>query len=365
MKTGIAFVALLTVVIGVRAQESDDMYFNSKDRAKLNAERAVLATTIQNTDDESLVQSRINPSDSYAGRGENPEYTSRSRFNTDNEEADAPYFISGYQPPISVNQGLTNYNNSFYSPYSFGNNGFYNPYAYSAFSPSFYGGYSSGWSMGLGYSFGMGSGWFGNMNYGFGNMWGSPSNMFWDNYYGYGNYGFGSGFNNWGFSPWNNWGYSGFYPGNVIIINNGGDNGRNVAYRKRTDRSDYVNTTGGQTRNAATYTRNSREINSGGRTRSEGTQSEYYDRSWKRNPEVNPARSSWSSSSNAGQGSSTRSSWGTDTNSGGRTSSWSNDSGSRSSSWSSGSNSSSGSRSSAGSSSGSSSGGSRTRGRDN
>jgi hypothetical protein len=342
MKTGIALIALLTLVVSVNAQEYDDMYFNSKDRVKVNATKSALANTINAYDDEAT-QAQINPTDSYSARSVNPEYVARTRFNSGSqEEEDAQYFLSGYQPPVSVNQGLYNANaSSFYNnPYYYGNSAFNNPYSgfgsgmfgspYSGFNNPYMMGsmYNSGWYSSLGYMWGgMGSGFYGGM--GFGNMWGSPSSMFWNNYYA-SSYGYGFG------SPW----YGSYYPTVVVINSNNGDANSGVAYRRRVDRGDNSSNLTSHTRPDVSYTRNGRTINSGsnnaGRTSSASTQSDYYDRSWKRNPDINPARSSWSG--NNGNGSSNgfgRTSWSGNNsgnnNSGSRTSSWGNDSGSRSS----------------------------------
>ncbi|HEY5824037.1 MAG TPA: hypothetical protein VIT44_06725, partial [Cyclobacteriaceae bacterium] len=127
MKTGIALFALITVVISVQAQEYDDMYFRSKDRTKINSGKVALASSAQVADDANAVQARINPTDSYSGRGVNPEYASRTKFNSTAKEEDTQYFVSGYEP-TGVNQTLSPYNaGSFYSPYN-GNSAFSNSY---------------------------------------------------------------------------------------------------------------------------------------------------------------------------------------------------------------------------------------------
>jgi hypothetical protein len=357
MKTGIALLAFFTVVISVRAQEYDDMYFRSKDRAKINADRL----HAQNVQEEDVVQSKINPTDSYSARNVNPEYTSRTRFN-DTAKDDAPYFISGYNPvdPTGVNGNLSSYNpGGFYSPYYGNNSMFNNPYGYGAGWGS-----SNPYRMGLMSSFGcmfggMGSGFYGSMGYG--SMWGSPYDMFWNNYYGMNNM--------WGsyYSPFNNYyGYGyygrGYYPGTIVVINNG-DNGRNVSYQKRMNRSNNVNNIVDRSSRNDAISRDNGTV--GGRTRSSANdqQSQYYDRSWKRNTETTRTRTYWEDNSNT---TNSRSSWsnGSNGNSGGRTrSSW--DSPSRNSwsdnnsnsSFGGGSRSSGGSHSSGGSSGGSNSGG--------
>src|SRR5882672_2908962 len=72
---GISFVAL--------AQDSDDMYFNSKDRAKLvSATGVILAKQYQQEDIQSVRTNPVNPSDSYSGRGVNPEYNAQAKNGT-------------------------------------------------------------------------------------------------------------------------------------------------------------------------------------------------------------------------------------------------------------------------------------------
>jgi hypothetical protein len=365
MKTRIAFVAFLMVAISAVAQEYDDMYFTSKDRAKVNASRSSQSTNnSKSEDDAELAQSKINPTDSYSGRGVNPEYNSQATSNSKQE--DPQYFISGYNPaPANVNRNLNPYNNynnqgSFYSPYYgnnfYGNNAYNNPYyggygmsgfgsPYSSFYPSYYGnGFNSGWSSMLGYMWGgMGSGFYGGMGYGnmgYGSMWGSPSSMFWNNYYGMNNYYGGyNGFGNYYGGGY--YGYNSYYPRTVVIVDNG-----TSSYRKRADRSSTINNVANnnsRSTNGTSYTRNGRTISStanGGRTQGTSDSSPYYDRSWKRNSDVtnNPGRnSSWiggnSGNSRSGNGwtngGRTNSIWGTQQQP--SHNSWSNDNNSRNS----------------------------------
>ncbi len=357
MKTGIALFALLTAVVSVQAQEYDDMYFKSKDRAKLNGEKVAVVKSAQSDEYTDDTQTRINPTDSYSGRGVNPEYSSGSN---DGAQEDADYFISGYEP-TGVNRSLPSYgSNSFYGPY-YGNDAFassfygygsgfgYTPVfanPYSSFANSFY------WNsfypgMSLGYNWGMGAGYYG-MNMGYG-MWNS-SFCNW----GYG-FGGGSYFGGWG-SPYSGFAYSGYpyyggfygyggyygYPSTIVVINNNNGEGRGYTYGKRGSRSSTVNNQAyngnadsrGRTRSTVS---NNTASNSGGRS-STASQSQYYQSGWRSNPDVqrniigggsNSGRSSsWSGSggSSSWRGGSNGSGWGGNSNSG-RSSSWDNNGG--------------------------------------
>ena len=363
--------AVLAITAAFGQVEHDDMYFNSKDRVKLNASKeVVLAKQYKQQDAQAVKTSPINPTDSYSGRSVNPEYTNRLKTNPSLANNDAQYFVSGYQP-ISVNQNLASNNcnctnNTFASPYggygmnTYGmNQGFGSPYS-SFYSPwgmsSGFQPFQPGWSSMLGYSFGgMNSGGFGGMNYGFGNSWGNPWN----------NYGYGGGY-----FPYNSYGngmpYGGYgsnyYGNNMIVVNNGGDYRNPAVYGKRANRSSDIDHTIDRSRPETGYIRDGRVV-SNGRSRSE-SESQYYDRNWKRDPDKNPSRSMWSDNTNSSN-SDARKGWNnsSSTSTGRQSSDWGNsssrssvDSGSRSSF--------SGSGSSGSSSSGSSGGGSRSRGRD-
>ena len=361
--------AVLAITAAFGQVEHDDMYFNSKDRVKLNASKeVVLAKQYKQQDLQAVKTSPINPTDSYSGRSVNPEYTNRLNTNPNLGNSDTQYFVSGYQP-VSVNQNLASNNchcnnNSFSGPYggygmnAYGmNQGFGSPYS-SFYSPWGMGGfqpYQPGWSSMLGYSFGgMNSGGFGGMNYGFGNSWGSP----W-------NYGYGGGYfsnNSYGYGmPYGGYG-SNYYGNNMTVINNGRDYHNPVVYGKRANRSSDTDNTIDQSRPETSFSRNGREV-SNGRSRAEN-QSQYYDRNWKRDPDKNPSRAMWSDNTSSNQSSGTRTGWnnGSSNSTGRQNSDWGNSYSSRSSY--DGSRSSSGGSFSGGSSSGSSGGGSRSRGRD-
>lgn len=344
------------VAIVALGQEVDDMYFNSKDRAKLNEGKIRADLGIPNNNSKKTETSQsINPTDSYSARNINPEYA--AQLNSGQEPAiEDNYFIQDFQP-TGINQNLSNCNcnaGSYYNPY-YGSNAFNNPYygygggfgsPYSSFYPSpwgssFYGGYGSGLSMSLGYGWGgFSPGYYGGMGYGYG----SYANNFWN--------------------PYNSWGgnyYGSYYPSQVIVINNSDGYGRKVAYTKRSSRSSNINHDVDYTRsntNSNVVSTGRSGINNG---RSRNATPEYYDRSWKRNQNSTPTRGYWSNY-NSGNNNTTRSSFnGSTTSPGGRTNTGFTTP-SRNS-FNSGNINSGGSRSS-GSSSGSSSG-TKTRGRNN
>lgn len=311
MKTKITLLSLLAVsaafVASAQVVEYDDMYFNAKDRAKLQASKPL---TLKSISTEHEVATPINPTDSYSARNVNPEYLSQSKVNPSGTTQEAPYFIPDYTP-TAVNQNLYNspsnwnnfnygYNNGFASafnnPYFGMMPGFGSPY--SSFYPSMYGynpysyGFNSIYNSGL--NFGMGLG------YGMGSYypWGSNSmawggSPFWNNYYG------ANFFNNWG---WNN-AYS--YPANVVILNNDNYN-RNVVYGKRASRSsDFDNVVNTSNRSATTTMTTTdsqgRVRGSNGRVSSDANSSSYYQSGWRTNPETSTTRSSsWGNSGRSG-----------------------------------------------------------------
>src|SRR5690606_19271292 len=98
------FFGLLSVLtVGSYAQgiETDDMYFNSKDRAKLKAAEGqgdVYASAKKATREEE----QINPTDSYSARNVNPEYAARENAEvaqSDNED----YYVSDYDQANNLN----------------------------------------------------------------------------------------------------------------------------------------------------------------------------------------------------------------------------------------------------------------------
>lgn len=294
--------------------ENDDMYFNSKDRAKLKAqkatEEAAYTASIKKVKKSKATQEDFtNPTDSYSARNVNPEFAARSNSQTAQID-NADYFVNDYRYTNTSN--LNNWNNNF-------NNWYGNPwYSANYYGPSFnswnnpyYGSYYDSW---------------GNPYYGSG--WSSSFSSYWGSSWNYGwglNFGFGNPYMNswssWG-SPYGYGGWYGGYPSNIIIVNNG-EGGRNVAYGKRatrggmvTSRQDGINN---RTRSnyVSTPTNGGRNPDGGGRVstpvRSQ-RQEDYYNRNWRNSQQggTTPSRSSsnngWSNSSNRSTDSYNRSS---------------------------------------------------------
>jgi len=253
------------------AQENDDMYFNSRDRVRLNEETQVALTARYKENDRLAVRTNpVNPSDSYSGRGVNPEFNAQAKNGATVVQENPDYFLSGYQPKnINRNQyaasspSYSNCNCGLNNPYGMGYGGFGNPYGmgyggfgnpYNSFSPygNFYSPYGNGLTTSMGFGFGgFGSMYSMGMGYGMGSMYGNPYGMY--NPYGYGNrYG---------------------YPTTIIVT--GTDQGQ--AYGRRSSRStsmnnNYVNTSGSA-------------VTTNGRSRATGqertSQSNYYNPSWR------------------------------------------------------------------------------------
>ncbi|MEJ7647240.1 MAG: hypothetical protein WKF87_21780 [Chryseolinea sp.] len=309
--------------------ESDDMYFSSKDRAKLKeaqaSKQAAYEASARNTkrDNIAAVEEDDNAEAIYSARNENPEFAARS--NSQSAQADnQDYFVNDYK--YNNYSNLNNFNNNFNDWYgsSWYRSNYYNPSIYGWNSP-YYGSaydswgnpwmnpyYRSGWSSS--FSFHLGNSW----NYGWGN------NMGWGMSYGYNNpymgsmYGYRSGY---GYGA----GYGGWYNSPTVIIVNNGEGGRNVAYGKRGSHGGMVTSAPG---NGNSRSRNSNIVepsaggvrptygNSGGRiattapTRS-SRQEEYYNRSWRSSqqpatssgsynaPSRNSSSDSWNRSSNS------------------------------------------------------------------
>lgn len=374
MKIRITFLSLLavsvTMVAAAQVVEYDDMYFNSKDRAKVLASKPL---TLKNISSEHEVATSINPTDSYSARNVNPEYLSQSKVNPSGSAEPAPYFIPDYSP-TAINQNLksssssswnncncaSSFNNPYYgSPYgsyypSMSSMYGYNPYGYGY--NGFNSMYNSGWSSMISIGFGMGTGMGGYYPYG-GSSWGM----------GYGMGMGGSPLWNYGFNYYGGgYGYNSYYPNNVVIINNDNNN-RNVANGKRASRSsDLNNIVNSSNRGATMVTTDSqgRVRGSNGRVAGDGNTNAdaYYQRGWRANPETNSAlRSTYSNGTRSGadgSGFSNRSNFGSES----RSNSSFFDNSSRSSNMNSGSNfSSGGSRSGGGVGGGSSSGARRGR----
>ena len=382
IKVAVLGMMVASVAGSAMAQENDDMYFNSKDRTKLNekvaAQKKTEALAYNDRDEEATTSpedDNINTTD-YSARNLNPEYVSRSNSELAQED-DENYFVNDYRFANlnNLNQFNHNYNNwynndrwyntSYYPNYNSGFNS--SPYYYNSFaSPWCSLRYQSGFYGGL--SFYSGSPYYGSSWGGGYNGWGYDP---WSSSYAYGG-GYG-GYYGGGYGGYYGGGYGGYYGGgnNVIIINEG--SGRGQVYGKRPARGGMVyhpsNSTPnrrsevGSRGNGASGGRVSTATNTGrvstatntGRTQ---TQDDYYNRSWRSNRTTTPSNSnsSWSN----GSGNSGRSNSGWSNGNSSTTPTRSSDNGGNSRSW--GGNSGSSSHSSSGSSSGSSGG--RTRGRD-
>ena len=373
MKTRLFLFLLSVISISTFAQdvEIDDMYFNSKHRAKLNAARekeaGVYASARSEVKADEEVES-VNPTDSYSARNVNPEYEARSNAEvamTDNEN----YFSPNYQ--YQTESDLNSWNNNFNSQYnnSWYQNSYWTPGMYSWNSP-YYGNYYDPWAN-IWYNPYTRPGWRSTISFSYGNCWGCGGG--WGMGYGYGGgygYGYDPFYGGWGnpysywYNPYSYWG--GGYPGGVVVV----ERNRSNAYGKRNSRNT-SNISNGNTSvggrpivtNPNGRSESGSRLSSNRSTRTSTTsrteQTEYYNRSWRNesqsssNEVSSPSRNtsrSYSNDNSSPSRNTTRSSSSSDWNN----SSWSN-SGSRSNN-SGGSNSSySPSRSSG--SSGSSSGG--------
>jgi hypothetical protein len=386
MKATLAYVLLLATVATATAQkvENDDLYFTSKDRAKLREAAPVMAKNSQTKADRNnevaekaqAPDTGLNPTDSYSARNVNPEYTTKGSASKGTSKAD--YFVEDYTP-TGVNDKLGNRyaNNSYsggnnpysvYSPYS-------SPYSYGSPYNSFGNmGWGTSMSMGMGGMYGMYPGMM-SMSYGMG--YGSMYNPWMMGGMGYGYGGYSSMYNPYMYDPfmsmynpysfygysnygYNSYGYPGGYGGGAVVVSHDPNNGRTVTHSRRTDRSSsesYVND-GTRSTTTAQTTRTGRTI-AGGRTRSAEQTEAYYQRGWRNNTATNGQSANRSNWSNNGYAPSQNSGSAGNHNNAGR-SSWSgwDNSGSSShngSSWSGGS--SSPSRSSWGGSGGGFSGG--------
>src|SRR5258707_3813371 len=191
MKTKSILLSLVAVTSGIcaMAQENDDMYFSSKDRAKINL-RSREEDVLASAKSDGTAQT-INPSDRYSARNENPDYVAGTKAGA-NASANSSYFNPNYQPNVNqslygnnCNCGYNNNNYAYNNPYyGYNRYGFGSPY--SSFYPGYgYGMSSFGMGYGLGY-YGMGYGLGYGMGSGMYGMYGSP-------YMGYGYSPFGYG----------------------------------------------------------------------------------------------------------------------------------------------------------------------------
>lgn len=262
--------AVLTISGAAVAQEVDDMYFTARDRAQHNEQaNAALAMRYAAEDQQVTKSNPVNPSDSYTGRGVNPEFSAQQKNGAEIIQGNPDYFLASYTPKdINSNlysgTGTTPYNcacspystmpygsfapqGGFNSLYGFGYSphmgyiGNYAPYSWMGYSMSPYG---SMWSVG--------------MTYGIGSMYGSP-------YY-YGMY------------P-----YSYSYGSVYAPVGTGGYDQIQSVSGRRPVRASTVNPSfpTGTTGYVATGTN--------GRSRS--TRTDYYDPQWRNDPNNFPTRS--------------------------------------------------------------------------
>src|SRR6185369_3274877 len=102
MKTKSVMLTLvaLTAMGSVFAQEFDDMYFTSKDRAKINlASRESAISVLASAKQKETNYQTINPSDSYSARNENPDYIAGSKVGSNTAQTSS-YFTSNYVPNV-------------------------------------------------------------------------------------------------------------------------------------------------------------------------------------------------------------------------------------------------------------------------
>jgi hypothetical protein len=359
MKTKLAYLLLLAAASTAVAQkvENDDMYFTSKDRAKLKESTPAVAKNVQTkqtkksevaTSDQTP-DTGLNPTDSYSARNVNPEYSTKG--STKEASSDADYFVEDYTP-TGVNSKLANRDAS--STYQGGNNpySYYSPYSNSPYSSFGNMGWGTSMTMAMGSMYGMypGMSMSYGMGYGYNPMMYDPWMM---RGMGYGYGGYSSMYNPYMYDPfmsmycpysfygYYSYGYPGGYGGGAVVVNDR-NNGRTVSNSRRTDRSsseNYVNDATRSTSAAVAQSRTGRSI-AGGRVRSEEQTDAYYQRGWRNNTGSNgqsSTRSNWSNNGyapnqNGSQGSSgSADRW---NNSGRSSSSWDNNN--SGSSWSTG-----------------------------
>ncbi len=263
----------LTLGTAALAQEVDDMYFTAKDRVgQSEAVEAASAGRYASIDKQMVQSNPVNPSDSYTGRGVNPEFSAQQKNGTELIQENPDYFLSSYTPK-NVNSNLYSGSATAYNcgcgntnAYSgMGYSGFGNPYGnyYSPYGGSYspYGGLSTM----MGYGFGSyGSAMSIGMSYGMGSMYGSP---------------YSGMYNPYGYRPNYN---------NVVIVTGADIN--QTTHGKRPVRGSSIDTHSPISNSTAPYVAGtngrSRDTRSG---RTAG--SNYYDPSWRSNPSNFPTRS--------------------------------------------------------------------------
>lgn len=201
MKTHMGFWMVMIPAVLASAQETDDMYFRSKDRQKAANVQESYVSNYDNFKQQHFPEAyqqdaNLNPTDSYSARQINPEYVARANSEQASED-EQNYFVQGYNSAISNstsyygNSSFNNsWNNNWYSPGWYGPshfNNWYSPY-YGFYDPWMnpFWGNTPGWNVGFSnYWSPWGSGW--NMMFGYtwGNSW---CNNFWGPSWSYRNY---------------------------------------------------------------------------------------------------------------------------------------------------------------------------------
>jgi uncharacterized membrane protein YgcG len=265
MKT--KYTLLVPIVIGTvslgftaTAQEIDDMYFTAGDRVALGEKnQAVLAARYAESDRQAVRSNPVNPSDTYTGRGVNPEFSAQQKNGAELVTENPDYYLASYTPK-DVNSKLysgSNAANCGCNAYS----GYGNPYGrysspYGMYSPYSMSGLYSPYGM---YSpYGYGSGMSMSMMYGMGSM-------MYGGYYGYSPYGY------------NPYGYG--YGTTVVVVDPVA-----TSHGRRPVRASTVNYVQSGTQAAGFV------AGTNGRTRNT-TSANYYDPSWRNNPSNFPTRS--------------------------------------------------------------------------
>ncbi len=314
MKTKYAMVILtMGMSVAAMAQENDDMYFNSKDRLVVNqANEQLMAKRYQAADRNAVLTNPVNPSDSYSGRGVNPEYNAQGKNGTAVIQDNPDYFLSSYQPK-NINSSLSSGNNTYNSAYNgYGMNPYY---GYGGMGSSMMG-YGMGYGMNSMMGYGMGYGMNSMMGYGMG--YGYPYSMFSMGYgmssYGsgfYGGYGMGYGMGSM-YSPYGMYGMgSMYYPyGNGYGYGGGPYGGysggvinetHNTSYGRHSVRSSGLNNYVDNSRGTSSVT-NPAGVGRGNQSgRTAGSQPDYYNSGW-RNNATNMTRSGYDNSGNSGWG---------------------------------------------------------------
>jgi hypothetical protein len=261
MKTKYGLLAIVVSLgFAANAQEIDDMYFTAGDRVALReSSQSVLAARYAESDRQAVRSNPINPSDTYTGRGVNPEFSAQQKNGAELVTENPDYYLTSYTPK-DVNSKLYAGNNpsncgcNAYSGYGNPYGRYYSPYGmyspYSMMSPY---GMSP---CGIGSPYGYGSGMSVSMMYGMGSM-------MYGGYYGYG---------------YNPYGYG--YATPVVVITDPVA----ISSGRRPVRASTVNYVQSPTQTGFVAGTN-------GRTRSTTTSTSYYDPSWRNDPTNFPTRS--------------------------------------------------------------------------